>query len=325
LLPRHGNGVALRRLQPGDLAAFQAYRADPDLGRYQGWSAMTDAEALAFLASVEAAPLFQPGEWMQIGIAEPGSLALLGDIGLFLSADATEAEIGFTLARPAQGRGLASAAVRAALQLVFEATAVRRVLGTTDARNHASIRLLERVGMRRIEVREVEFRGERCVEWIHALERDAKSDALEFSDHDDPPSDAVSAVDAGLDLHNQAAAPLGDVRPLAALARAPGGRVVGGAVGRTWGQCCELLQLWVDPAYRARGVASRLLHQFETRAALRGCSVYYLTTLSFQAPAFYRKRGYTAHAEISGYPEDIVKYLMVKGLPRATSPAPGSQ
>lgn len=171
LLPRRGDGVVLRRLHPGDLAAFQAYRADPDLGRYQGWSTMTDAQALGFLADVQAAPLFQPGEWMQIGIAEPGSLALLGDIGLFLSDDASEAEIGFTLARPAHGRGLASAAVRAALQLVFQATAVRRVLGITDARNHASTRLLERVGLRRIEIREVEFRGERCVEWVYAIER----------------------------------------------------------------------------------------------------------------------------------------------------------
>lgn len=172
-LPRHGDGIVLRRLHTSDLAAFQTYRADPDLGRYQGWSSMTDAQALAFLQDVQSAPLFQAGEWMQIGIAEPESLALLGDIGLFLSDDASEAEIGFTLARPAHGRGLATAAVGAALQLVFEATAVRRVLGITDARNHASIRLLERVGLRRIEERHTVFRGEPCIEWVYALGREA--------------------------------------------------------------------------------------------------------------------------------------------------------
>lgn len=171
MLPRAGAGVVLRRLRVSDLAEFQGYRSDAELGRYQGWSAMSDQEALAFLCDVQHEPLFQPGAWMQIGIAEPGNLALLGDVGLFLSADSTEAEIGFTLARAAHGRGLATAAVRAALQLVFDATSARRVLGITDARNHASVRLLERVGMRQIEQREVEFRGERCTEWVFAVER----------------------------------------------------------------------------------------------------------------------------------------------------------
>jgi hypothetical protein len=44
-----GDGFVLRRLATADLAAFQAYRTDAALGRYQGWSPMTDAEARAFL------------------------------------------------------------------------------------------------------------------------------------------------------------------------------------------------------------------------------------------------------------------------------------
>ncbi len=38
--------------------------------------------------------------------------------------------------------------------------------------------------------------------------------------------------------------------------------------------------------------------------------MFYLTTLSFQAPEFYRRHGYTTLAEISGYPNGIIKYLM---------------
>jgi ribosomal protein S18 acetylase RimI-like enzyme len=141
------------------------------------------------------------------------------------------------------------------------------------------------------------------------------TEALTFADFDDPPEAGLLAVDSGLDRHNNAAAPLSDVRPLAALASNAAGQVVGGAVGSTWGRCCELLQLWVDPAYRSRGVASRLMRQFEQRAARRGCDVYYLTTLSFQAPGFYLKRGYAPIAEISGYPEGITKYLMYRKVP----------
>jgi len=99
---------------------------------------------------------------------------------------------------------------------------------------------------------------------------------------------------------------------LASFASEPSGQIVGGAVGRTWGRCCELLQLWVEPEHRASGVGSRLLQQFEASARSRQCSVFYLTTLSFQAPDFYRKHGYISLAEISGYPNGITKYLMHK-------------
>jgi hypothetical protein len=61
-LPRFGAGIALRRLSVSDLAAFQAYRSDPELGRYQGWSPMSEPEARAFLEEMNGVPLFRPGE-----------------------------------------------------------------------------------------------------------------------------------------------------------------------------------------------------------------------------------------------------------------------
>jgi ribosomal protein S18 acetylase RimI-like enzyme len=134
--------------------------------------------------------------------------------------------------------------------------------------------------------------------------------ALTFSTTDTPPEDKMRAVDAGLEQHNYAVAPLTEVRQLAAFATDASGRVVGGAVGRTWGQCCELLQLWVSPEHRSSGVGSRLLREFEAHARTRGCSTFYLTTLSFQAPEFYRRHGYGVLAQIAGYPNGIVKFLM---------------
>jgi ribosomal protein S18 acetylase RimI-like enzyme len=134
--------------------------------------------------------------------------------------------------------------------------------------------------------------------------------ALVFSTTDTPPEDKLLAVDTGLEQHNYAVAPLTEVRQLAAFATDEAGKVVGGAVGRTWGQCCELLQLWVAPELRSSGVGSRLLREFETHARTRGCIIFYLTTLSYQAPEFYRKHGYAVLAQIAGYPNGIVKFLM---------------
>jgi RimJ/RimL family protein N-acetyltransferase len=170
-LPRFGNGVVLRRLRASDLAAFQDYRHDAVLGRYQGWSATSDDEAAAFLAEMSTGALLQAGAWSQIGIAEPGDMTLIGDIGLLLANDGQHAEIGFTLRRVSQGRGVATFAVREAIDLVFEHTQAERVIGVTDARNQSSIRLLERVGMRKTGSSSAVFRGEPCIENIYAVSR----------------------------------------------------------------------------------------------------------------------------------------------------------
>ena len=174
LLPRPLPGARLRRLRRGDLGAFQAYRSIPELGRYQGWSPMSDADALAFLADMESSPFFQPGQWVQLGIADAGSDVLLGDIGVHLSADGRAGEIGFTLAPSAQGRGLATAAVRESLHMLFAATEVEHVLGITDARNQPSIRLLERLGFAWRDTRDVIFRGEQCRELVYVLAREPR-------------------------------------------------------------------------------------------------------------------------------------------------------
>ncbi len=158
----------LRRLQADDLAAFHAYRSDATVGRYQGWEPMSRSEALAFIIRMAAASLFEPGVWAQLAIARAEDGSLVGDLGIRVAANLEHAEIGFTLAPSGQGRGLGSAAVAEAIRLLFEQTDVPRVVAVTDARNTPSVRLLERVGMSRVESCETVFKGEPCTEWTYA-------------------------------------------------------------------------------------------------------------------------------------------------------------
>jgi RimJ/RimL family protein N-acetyltransferase len=153
------------------LPSFQAYRAIPELGRYQSWSAMPESEALGFLVRMSEVTLFTRGQWLQLGIAELTADRLVGDIGLFLSDDGLTGEIGFTLEPAAQGRGIATAAVRETLRLLFECTKVREVMGITDIRNVPSVRLLERSGFQYRESRAAIFRGEHCSEAVFMLSR----------------------------------------------------------------------------------------------------------------------------------------------------------
>jgi RimJ/RimL family protein N-acetyltransferase len=173
-LPWSAPRVTLRRLRAGDLPAFQAYRHDAEVGRYQGWEPIPDAEALAFLTEMEQAPFGQPGEWLQIAIADRADDMLLGDVGLYTMAAGREAEFGITLARAAQGRGLAEEAARALIDGLREHTAMRRVIAITDVRNIPSARLLRRLGMTLEAEAGAEFRGEPCREWHFALALDLR-------------------------------------------------------------------------------------------------------------------------------------------------------
>ena len=139
--------------------------------------------------------------------------------------------------------------------------------------------------------------------------------APRFELHDEVPADLAGIVDAGLgDANEQLEPRINHVRRLACFARAADGTVIGGAVGRTWGECCELQQLWVDAGQRKHGIGTQLVRRFEERASARGCRTFYLDTFNFQAPDFYRKLGYSPALEIRGYAPDIVRYTMLRKL-----------
>src|SRR5947207_1211671 len=61
-----------------------------------------------------------------------------------------------------------------------------------------------------------------------------------------------------------------DVRPVAVFARDGDGNVVAGIHGWTWGQCCELVTLWVEEPCRGKGIARTLLGAAEQEARDRG-------------------------------------------------------
>ncbi len=132
--------------------------------------------------------------------------------------------------------------------------------------------------------------------------------------YDAHPSAECGAVDEGIGQFNDAAAPLHEVKPLVCLARSEDKSVVGGAVGRRWGTCVELQQLWVAEGRRAEGVGSILMSAFEKLACSHGCKSIFLETFSFQALDFYLKLGYSVAYENSLFPHGIVKYHMVKSL-----------
>jgi RimJ/RimL family protein N-acetyltransferase len=142
--------LALRTLRPGDADAIHAYRSLPVVARYVPFEPMSPdliAERLqGFWARNRAKG---EGEGIVVGFERLDTGELVGDLALMLVSDEHRgAEIGWVLNPDHGGHGYATEAARAGLGLLFAARA-HRVVARVDARNGSSLRLCERLGMRR--------------------------------------------------------------------------------------------------------------------------------------------------------------------------------
>jgi RimJ/RimL family protein N-acetyltransferase len=168
--------LIIRRFLPDDLDSFVAYRADPDVARFQSWENFTLTAGIAFIAEMARQHPDTPGEWFQFAIELKSAGRMIGDCALHAFADRrTEAEIGFSIASAYQGRGYAGEAVAGLLDYAFGTLGKSRIEALTDARNTKSIAVLERLGfVRDAAMREpVEFKGEICSEFLYLLSRDS--------------------------------------------------------------------------------------------------------------------------------------------------------
>lgn len=172
-LPHNSQRVRLRRLRVSDFRAFHAYRSDAEVARYQGWEAMSEDEAMAFLRENGRDAQLEAGQWAQLGIASLDDDRLIGDFGVWLAHDARWAEFGVSLHPEAQGLGLAREATAALIGLLFAHTPAQSVVAGVDPRNAACIRMLQGVGMRLTQTVDAEYKGEPCSEHIFVLERPA--------------------------------------------------------------------------------------------------------------------------------------------------------
>lgn len=129
----------------------------------------------AAFTRIESARPGVPGEWFQFAIESEETGALIGDCALRVDErEPYRAEIGFTLAREYQGRGLASEAVSRLLDYAFDVLGLHRVVAIADCRNAPSVALLERLGLRREGhfVENVWFKGGWADEYLYAVLKD---------------------------------------------------------------------------------------------------------------------------------------------------------
>jgi GNAT superfamily N-acetyltransferase len=135
---------------------------------------------------------------------------------------------------------------------------------------------------------------------------------------DKPGSEAEAVIRDGLGGYSLEKAGYSDYRPLAVLARDPEtDEVVGGLLGRTSFGLLRIDTFFLPERLRRQGLGGRIIKMAEEEGRRRGCSRALLSTLSFQAPEFYRRQGWDELARIECDPPGHTRFLMTK---RLTSP-----
>ncbi len=135
----------LRHILPADAPVMYAMNADPEVLRYTGDEPFHDVrEARSFIAAYPDYRLHGFGRWAVVR-TEDG--AVLGWCGLKRHGDG-QVDPGYRLLRSAWGRGYATEASKACLEWGFQEAGLDTIIGRVARANTASIRVLEKVGMR---------------------------------------------------------------------------------------------------------------------------------------------------------------------------------
>ena len=102
--------------------------------------------------------------------------------------------------------------------------------------------------------------------------------------------------------------------PLALVEYGEDGSVIGGILGGTYWGWMYVDILWVQEDHRKKGIGFKLLQAAEEEARRRGCHHVHLDTMSWQAPGFYQKQGYSVVGILPDVPTGNQKYLLQKAL-----------
>jgi ribosomal-protein-alanine N-acetyltransferase len=144
------NRMVLRRWREADREVFAGLNADPVVMEHFP-STLTRPESDAFVDRIERQfEVHDFGPWAVELIDEAEFIGYVGLLIPSFEAHFTPAvEVGWRLARPYWGRGLATEAARAAVTDGFGRLGLSEIVSFTSPRNERSIRVMERLGMTR--------------------------------------------------------------------------------------------------------------------------------------------------------------------------------
>ena len=144
--------------------------SDAEIVRYVPYPPLTRdqaAERSGTIATMTA--IDDEAQNLRFAVVLPETEEVIDDVSMWSSpSDRLQAEIGYVFNARFHGRGYATEAVTEILRIGFEEAGLHRITANADARNAASVRVMERAGMRR-EAHFVQGSYEKG-EWVDEVE-----------------------------------------------------------------------------------------------------------------------------------------------------------
>mgnify|MGYP003694490095 CR=1 FL=1 len=148
---------------------------------------------------------------------------------------------------------------------------------------------------------------------------------MEFQVEDDPDPLDIGFLETQIRREASAAMGLGDEVELAIFVR-EAGRIVAGISGWTWGDCCELQSLWVEPS--SPGSLARAAAPRRCRGRGGGARVHADRPLHLrlQARRLYEWAGYELVGRVEDFPSgtDVLWYRKRLNPPEGEADPPGT-
>ena len=171
--PLRTTRMTLRKYEAGDFEGLYDLFGREDVCRYLPFGPLDIDQARAKLEQrIGQAGIAADGDGLMLVALDTATSRMLGEFMLRLNnAQSREGEVGWSIHPDFQGHGLATEGAGEMLRLGFERLELHRIVATCDPRNVASIRVMERLGMRREAVFvESEFlKGEWADEMVYAM------------------------------------------------------------------------------------------------------------------------------------------------------------
>jgi len=150
-----GDTIELRELETQDAGAIAAVIRDEAVLKYTTWKGPSDLEAAeGFIDLAQKTAAASPRTEYMLAIVVLGTGAVFGTGGIRVEDEAGEVgSLRVLLRRDRWGRGTASEAAKLGIAFGFDTLGLMRIEADPAAENIAAHKVLEKVGMRRLETR----------------------------------------------------------------------------------------------------------------------------------------------------------------------------
>jgi len=145
--------LVLRNFRSDDWERVHIYGSDPDFSKYEAWGPNSVDDTKKFISEMVRQASERPRYQFNYAICLKDPDLLIGGCGIRREAELSPiANMGWAVNPEFQSKGYATEAATALIRFGFDQLQLKLIYATCDARNQASYKVMEKLGMKRVGV-----------------------------------------------------------------------------------------------------------------------------------------------------------------------------